>query len=124
MGEAREKRPNLSSNRLRVLVTGAGGLLGGRLAALLAEDMDVVAAVHASPAPPELETVALDLLDAGSIEAALDAVKPRAVLHSAALADADRCEREPDLARRINTDGAALLARSCSLRGVRLVPVK
>ena len=121
MGEVREKRPDLSSNGVRVLVTGASGLLGGRLAALLARDLDVVAAVHASPAPPGLRTVAFDLLDARSIEAALDEVRPRAVLHSAALADADRCQREPELATRINTGAAGALARACARRGVRLV---
>jgi dTDP-4-dehydrorhamnose reductase len=121
MSKAREKRPNLSSNRPRVLVTGAGGLLGGRLAALLAEEMDVVAAVRAAPPPPGLAAVAVDLLAPGSIEAALDAVKPQVVLHSAALADADRCQREPELARRINTDAPATLARECARRGLRLV---
>jgi dTDP-4-dehydrorhamnose reductase len=121
MGKAREKRPHLNSNRLRVLVTGAGGLLGGRLAALLAREMDVVAAVHAAPPPPDLPTVRLDLLDARSLESALDEGQPRAVLHSAALADADRCEREPELATQVNTDATAALARSCARRGLRLV---
>src|SRR5262245_29817646 len=121
MGEARKKRTNLSSNRLRVLVTGAGGLLGGRLAELLAEDLDVVAAVHAAPAPAGLPVATLDLLDARSIEAAFETARPQAVLHSAALADADRCEREPALATRLNTDAAAALARQCARRGVRLV---
>jgi dTDP-4-dehydrorhamnose reductase len=121
MGEALEKRPNLSSNRLRVLVTGAGGLLGGSLSASLAGDLDVVAAVRRSPAPAGLAWVPLDLLDPRSLEAALDAVRPQAVLHSAALAEPDRCERERDLARRLNTDAPAALARLCARRGLRLV---
>jgi dTDP-4-dehydrorhamnose reductase len=121
MGNAVERRANLSSNGPRVLVTGAGGLLGGRLAAVLAQSMDVVAAVHRAPGPPGVATAALDLLDSASLEAAFDSVRPGAVLHSAALADADRCHREPDLAVRLNTDVPAALARLCARRGVRLV---
>jgi dTDP-4-dehydrorhamnose reductase len=121
MGAGRERPANLNSNGPRVLVTGAGGLLGGRLAALLARDLDVVAGVHHAPAPEGLATVALDLLEEGSIEAALDGVRPRAVLHSAALADADRCQREPELAARVNTGAPAALARHCRRRGLRLV---
>lgn len=120
-GQTPRDGANVSSNRLRLLVTGAGGLLGGRLAALLAAEMDVVAAVHHAAGPPGLPTVPLDLLDPASTKAALDTVRPDAVLHSAALADPDRCHREPELAERINTDAPAWLARLCARRGLRLV---
>lgn len=102
-------------------MTGAGGLLGGRLAEVLAGEMDVVAAVRRSAAPPGLETVAFDLLDPRSVKDALDSVRPDAVLHSAALADADRCHLDPDLAARLNTEAPAWLARLCARRGLRLV---
>ncbi|HET8646771.1 MAG TPA: sugar nucleotide-binding protein, partial [Vicinamibacteria bacterium] len=121
MGERPESRPHVSSNRLRLLVTGAGGLLGGRLAELLAGGMSVVAAVNRSAAPPGLDVVHLDLLDASAVESALDRVRPDAVLHSAALADADRCQREPELAARVNAGIPALLARTCRRRSLRLV---
>jgi dTDP-4-dehydrorhamnose reductase len=120
-GQGPETGPNVSSNRLRLLVTGAGGLLGGRLAELLSGEMDVVAAVHASAAPPGLPAVPVDLLDPGSVTAALDSVRPDAVLHCAALADADRCHRDPDLAWRLNTEAPAWLARLCARLGLRLV---
>ena len=110
-----------SSKRKRLLVTGAGGLLGGRLTALLAAEMDVVGAVHRSAAPDGVATTPLDLLDERSIEAALDAVRPQAVLHSAAMANIDLCDRDPELATRLNTDATAALARLCARRGVRLV---
>jgi dTDP-4-dehydrorhamnose reductase len=43
------------------------------------------------------------------------------VVHSAALSDVDRCEREPELARRVNVDGSERIARACAARGVALV---
>src|SRR6185295_15947120 len=81
----------------------------------------VVAARHQSPTASTVATVHLDLLDASSIERALEEARPHAVLHSAALADADRCEREPDLARRMNVEASAALARVCRARSLRLV---
>jgi len=105
----------------RVLVTGAAGLLGGRVATLLAARFEVVAACHHAPAPPGLEEVALDLLDPASIAAALDRVRPQAVVHSAAQSNPDRSERDPGPATRLNVDATAALARECRERGMRMV---
>ncbi len=106
---------------MRVLVTGAGGTLGGPLATLLSRWHSVVAGRHAAPTPEGLETLPLDLLSGASVERALDGSSPDAVLHAAALADPDRCEREPEAAVALNVGASALLARVCQVRGVRLV---
>jgi dTDP-4-dehydrorhamnose reductase len=111
----------MPASTLRLLVTGAGGLLGGRLAEILAGGFRVITGRHDSPAAPSAETVHVDLLDEHSLQNALDDARPHAIVHSAALADADRCEREPDLARRLNVDASARLARACRARGLRLV---
>jgi dTDP-4-dehydrorhamnose reductase len=111
----------MPSSGLRLLVTGAGGLLGGRLAEILAGAFHVIAARHEAGIAPTPETVPLDLLDERAVQRALDEARPDAVVHSAALADADRCEREPDLARRVNVEASAFLARVCRARSVRLV---
>jgi dTDP-4-dehydrorhamnose reductase len=109
--------------RTRILVTGAAGLLGGRLAELLASftAYDVIAMRHHAPVPAGLAAVDGDLLDLGALERAVETARPDAILHSAALADADRCEAEPDLARRCNVEASAELARLCQARGLRLI---
>lgn len=106
---------------LRVLVTGAAGLLGGRVAALLAGRFDVVAARHRATPPPELATVDLDLLEAASVAGALERSRCDAVVHCAAQSNPDRCEDEPAPAQRLNADATAELARLCRRRGLRLV---
>jgi dTDP-4-dehydrorhamnose reductase len=107
--------------RRRLLVTGAAGLLGGRLAAILAVSHDVIALRHQAAVPAGLAAVDADILDPGTMDRAFESARPDAVLHSAALADADRCEREPDLARRCNVEASAEIARRCGQRGLRLV---
>ena len=107
--------------RTRVLVTGASGLLGGRLAEVLARSHDVIAMRHEAPVPSGLDAVDGDLLDGQALDRAFDVARPDAVLHSAAIADPDRCDREPELARRINVDASAEVAARCGRRGLRLV---
>lgn len=106
----------------RVLVTGASGLLGGRLAALLAASFHVIAARHRSD-PAAGESVPLELEEPDSVAETLEAARADAVVHCAALADADACEREPGRARLLNTDAAAALARAARQRGMRVVHV-
>jgi dTDP-4-dehydrorhamnose reductase len=105
----------------RVLVTGAAGLLGGRVAALVAKRFDVVAARHRSAPPPGLAEVELDLLDPASLGAALERSRCDAVVHCAAQSNPDRSEAEPEPARRLNAEATADLARACHRRGLRLV---
>jgi dTDP-4-dehydrorhamnose reductase len=107
--------------RTRILVTGASGLLGGRLAELLAATHDVIALRHRAPVPAGLAAIDGDLLDGTSLGRAVESARPDAVLHSAALADADRCETEPDLARRCNVEASAEIARRCHGQGLRLI---
>lgn len=108
---------------MRVLVTGSSGLLGGRLAELLAADHTVIAARHLATPPPGLEAVPLDLCDSASIRRALDAARSDSIVHAGALADVDACEREPDLAARLNTEAPRQLASMARRLGLRLVSI-
>lgn len=107
----------------RVLITGASGLVGGRLAEVLEGGFEVVAARHVAPlaARPEVPTVSLDLLDPSSVDRALEEARADAVVHAAALADANVCEEQPALAQRLNVDASGALARASARRGLRLV---
>jgi len=107
---------------VKVLVTGAAGLLGGRLATLLAaRGFAVVALRHDAPTPPALPALTLDLTDQGALGATLDASRPDAVVHAAVLSRADECERRPDLATDLNARLPGRLGAACRARGIRLV---
>jgi dTDP-4-dehydrorhamnose reductase len=107
---------------VRVLVTGAGGLLGGRIAEILhGRGLEVLAAHRRSIPPPGPRPVLVELTDEAALARLLDASRPDAVVHAAVLGRADLCEQRPDEAERINTRLPSTLARECHERGLRLV---
>ncbi len=110
---------------MRVAVTGANGLLGGEAVALLAGRAEVLA-IGRGPcrlAPGPYRWADADLGDGRSVEDALLAFRAEAVLHAGALTDVDGCEREPELAWRVNVGGSEHVARACRSLGARLVAV-
>lgn len=108
---------------MRILITGAGGLLGGRLCELLAREHDVAGVIRRLGAPDGIRSRAADLSDEAAVAELLRLERPDAVIHAAALADADICEREPDRARRDNVVATTLLASACGRTGVRLIAI-
>jgi dTDP-4-dehydrorhamnose reductase len=108
---------------VRILVTGAGGLLGGRLCELLAREHDVSGVIRRQGAPDGIQSRAADLTDEAAVAELLRLERPDAVIHAAALADADICEREPDRARRDNVIATTLVASACGRTGVRLIAI-
>jgi dTDP-4-dehydrorhamnose reductase len=110
---------------MKVAVTGAHGLLGGEVVALLAENHRVLALDLGScplPAGPYV-TAQADLGDGRSVEAALLAFGAEAVLHAGAMTDVDGCERDPERAWRVNVGGTEQVARACRVLGARLVAI-
>lgn len=106
----------------RVLVTGAGGMLGGRLAALLSASADVVAARHRLPTPG-LPSVPFDLSSPQSVREALRASGCGTVVHCAAMADVGACERDPPAAWSINVTGTESLLAACARSGAWVIAV-
>ncbi len=102
--------------RRRLLITGAGGLLGTELARLAGEApwsgrVEVVA----------LSRGALDVTDPDAVAAALAAHRPHAVVNCAAYTRVDDAEREVEAAMRLNGEAPGRLAAACAARGVALV---
>jgi dTDP-4-dehydrorhamnose reductase len=99
---------------MRLLVTGAAGMLG----------CDVMRA--GERAGYELVGLArplLDISDASAVGSALDRVAPDAVVNCAAWTDVDGAESHPAEARAVNAEGAGNLARATAAAAVKLVHV-
>ena len=101
-----------------VLITGATGFIGRRLVLGLASDWRVI---PASRTAEHSHALALELTDPGSMARAFSAIGPAAVVNAAGMADPDACEREPELARRVNVDAVRALAKLCTKAGARLL---
>lgn len=104
---------NISGETTRpLLITGATGTLGSAFAR--------VCKVRGL-AYRLLTRNEMDIADAASVEKALAAYEPWAVINAAGYVRVDEAEREADRCRRENTIGAALLAGACARSGTRLM---
>jgi dTDP-4-dehydrorhamnose reductase len=107
-----------------VLIVGASGFLGRALCDVPFEGLRRLPAVRA-PGPPFLgsDCLRMDVTDAEAVDDAVARVRPDWVINAAAEAGVDRCERDPDLAHRVNVYGTRNLVRACENAGSGLVTV-
>jgi dTDP-4-dehydrorhamnose reductase len=108
---------------MRILITGAGGLLGARLAAMAQEEGHDVFSGYNGSVPKDGTALKLDLQVDNSINKAVEQALPEIIFHTAAFTDVDRCELEPDLACRINARSTRVLAEAARKAGAFLVYV-
>lgn len=88
----------------KILITGAGGLVGKASAAYCRAFLDeVVAYDHQS----------LDIADVEQVQTVISSESPDAVINCAAWTDVDGCESDPAKAERVNALGPENLARAC-----------
>ena len=109
---------------MRILITGASGLLGLNLALETAHRHTVFGTVNHHPLKTNAFTVIqTDLLAPGAVERVLESTQPDWVIHCAALANLDACEADPLLAQQLNTDLPRTLANHVARSGARLLHV-
>jgi len=111
---------------MRILVTGASGLLGLNLALCAAQQAAgqhaVFGTVHSHNLyTPAFSVIQADLLVPGTVERILDQTQPDWVINCAALAIIDACEVDPVLARKVNIDLPVKLASHVARGGARLL---
>src|ERR1035437_690164 len=96
----------------KVVVTGAAGMLGSALIDRLADRHDVIATdLVAGSGREGVRWSLLDLCDDAALEGFLALERPDLVVHTAALVDVDRCERDPTLAERLPVRATDVISR-------------
>ncbi len=96
---------------MKILVTGAAGMLGSDLRPIFAEKHDLVLT----------DIKELDVRDPAQVLRWSEQVRPDIILHLAAATDVDECERTPDLAYANNAIGTRNVALACQQVGATLV---
>ncbi|MCJ7534289.1 MAG: SDR family oxidoreductase [Anaerolineales bacterium] len=109
---------------MRLLVTGASGLLGLNLALEASREHEVFGSVNRNEirnAP--FTVIQSDLTRPGSLEDLFEASQPDWVINCAALANLDACEAKPALAKKLNIELPEKLAQYVAKGGARLVHI-
>ena len=101
---------------MKVLLLGKNGQLGWELQRSLAPLGELVA-LDRQGAPG----LCGDLGEPDGLAATVRALRPRVIVNAAAYTAVDRAESEPELARRINADAPAVLAREAAACGALLL---
>jgi len=98
----------------RILIFGGTGVLGSALAAeMKSAGMEVYA-------PPEAQ---LDITEAGKAEGFAKKIRPQAVVNCAAFTRVDDCEKEHELAYRVNAEAAGKVAAAARETGAAIFQV-
>ncbi|GAA4376458.1 SDR family oxidoreductase [Hymenobacter koreensis] len=111
---------------MRLLITGANGLLGQKLIGLLHQepDVEVIATSRGSnrlaELYPNLTFAALDVTEAAQVEQVLAQVQPTHVIHTAAMTNVDECELNQDACWLQNVTATENLARTCAALNIHL----
>jgi dTDP-4-dehydrorhamnose reductase len=110
---------------VKVLITGAGGLLGSKLITVLAgeNEADVIATARHPLPVPGIAFHRLDITNAENIREVFIDVRPDVVINTAAMTQVDDCELNREACWQQNVTSMAHLASACDEFNIHLVHV-
>ncbi len=97
---------------MKLLITGASGLYGSKLAKLALDRGIEVYSADIQGLSLYGNFVKLDIADTVRVDEAFRAIKPDVVVHAATLTDVDKCELNKELAWRVNVEGTKNVAEA------------
>ena len=95
----------------KILITGAKGFFGTRFIQRYQHEFDILG----------LDVEQLDITDKPAVDSTFAQFKPDYVIHAAAIAVTDFCNKYPDVAHKVNVGGAINVANACKAQGAKLV---
>jgi dTDP-4-dehydrorhamnose reductase len=106
---------------IRLLITGASGLYGSKLAKLATERNHKVFSGYSQNQTYSGIPLQFDVSNRNSTRRAFKEAKPEVVVHAAALTDVDKCETSKGLAWRINVEGTKNITEEAQQSGAFLI---
>jgi len=108
---------------MKLLITGASGLLGINLAMEAIREHEVVGVDRGRLKSAPFPVVRADLTQEDSIDPIIDSIRPDWLINCAALASLEKCEADPVQAKILNADLPGKLASACATRNIRFVHI-
>jgi len=109
---------------MRILISGVSGLLGLNLGLRFTSEHTIIGLVHSHPLKKlPFPIIAVDLNEEKIARGLIDRYKPDVLIHCAALADVDACEKDPIRARQLNAELPGWLAEECERHAVKLAHI-
>jgi len=112
---------------MKILITGANGLLGYKLVQLLSHQPDIETIATARKTitnlPTNVSFAALDITDAAQTENVIHQSAADVVINTAAMTHVDQCESDRDQCWKINVTGVENLVTACTKNNIHLIHV-
>ncbi len=105
----------INSAHQRILITGVSGLLGNNLAIAWRGRYKLLGLYNTHPVSLcNVDALKVDLLQDGDIQKIVAEFKPTVVVHAAACADHEKCEKDPKFAEQLNVEVTRRLVHAVS----------
>ncbi len=108
---------------MKLLITGASGLLGISFALEAMRTHEVIGTDRGKLKSAPFQVIKADLLRRNAIDAILDQARPHWLVNCAALANLEACEENPNLAQVLNAEIPGELAQACVKRSIRFLHI-
>jgi len=111
---------------MRILVTGANGLLGQKLVKLLVErNEEVIATSHSESRIDYLgdafDYVQMDITNKAEVLKVISDIKPEVIINTAAMTNVDQCETEQEQCLLLNVESVKFLVEAAEKNNAHLV---
>ncbi len=108
----------------KLLVLGASGLTGYKIASIASEKYDVLGTYNARPTRIEgCQTRQVDVTDEAALGDLFSAFEPDLVINTTALHSVDFCEDNPSRAFSVNSEAVGFMKKNCDRYDSRLVHI-
>ena len=107
---------------MKILITGASGYVGAKLYKDLKDaEYDVVGTYHNNKLFEEL--VEADLTNELAVQKLISETKPSVVIHSVATSSSKACEKDPEMAQRLNVNATRNLVEASRKASIRFIHI-
>lgn len=106
---------------MKLLITGASGLYGSKLAKLALDSGIEVYSSDIQGLSIYGNFVKLDIVGKAQVDEAFHTIKPDVVVHAASLTDVDKCEMNKEIAWRVNVEGTKNIVEASQKAGSFLI---